>query len=82
MTRLLQRVLFWWMFSVEQRGIFAEAVEIVKNDPGIPIYGKDQYRHGREARRDRATELLQILLPELSDRQIHLGLELTVALTA
>jgi hypothetical protein len=81
-TKRLQWLLFWWMFAKAERVVFVEAIHAVKQDVTVPIYGKDQYRHGREARRDVATELLQVRMPHLRDREIHLGLELAVALTA
>lgn len=55
-------------------GEFLKVSAEVADDPRIPIYGKDQFRFGREARRDEAVH--RAGYTNLSDSQINLGCEL------
>lgn len=71
--RIAIRFLFWLLIG-EQWPLFTSAQHRVAGHPGIPVYGCDQVRFGREARRDEAAHLMRN--SGLTDSQINLGCEL------
>jgi hypothetical protein len=71
--RLAIRFLFWLLIG-ESWHLFMDISEQVAADPGIPVYGADQVRFGREARRDEAVHRMSGA--GLSDSQVNLGCEL------
>ena len=77
LARWTIRFLLWLLYTKAERLIFRSIARSVSTDEGIPIYGKDQPRFGRDARRDRAVEMSQEVLPWLQDSKRNLGCELT-----
>lgn len=83
--RLLLRVVFWWLYGKDVRDLFREIVRSVRDDVRVPVYGRDQIRYGREARRDEAVYRAQRLAQDffnLSDKQVNLGVEIAYQLGA
>jgi hypothetical protein len=73
MTRLVIRFLAFLILG-KHWPAFLDIANQVSNDPRIPIYGSDQIRYGREARRDEAAHRLSNL--GMKDSQVNLGCEL------
>ena len=88
MKHLIYRMRLWFaaglvkvtmrlMYSHVERGIFLHVVRTVRKDVRIPVYVKDQVRHGREARKDEAVYRAGGFLPKMRDQMIIIGVELT-----
>lgn len=72
--RFLICLLLWWLYDKGTRQLFRSCIVAVKNEPGIPNYGRPS---GQDARRDMACEYAKTILPEMKDSLINLGMELT-----
>jgi hypothetical protein len=76
LIRWTVRFLAYLLYSKEQWERLGTCIDSVSSCVGIPVYGPDQNRYGREARRDAAVHVAQSLVTGLSDSQINLGCEL------
>lgn len=74
--KLVMRLAFWALYNEVEREAFRLAVARVRKDVRIPIYTRDEYRHGHEARHDVAAEIAERCLPATRDSLLNLGVEM------